>query len=84
VVGSRGPVIGILLAFFVGISPLLQAIGFLGDTRQLLPEVAINRIGNLSTPPGMHVGLGTAVAVVAGWIAASVAAGAWRTRTREI
>lgn len=84
VVGSRGPVIGILLAFFVGISPLLQAIGFLGDTRQLLPEVAINRIGNLSTPPGMHVGLGTAVAVVLGWIAASLAAGAWRTRTREI
>jgi hypothetical protein len=83
VVGSRGPVIGILLAFFVGISPLLQAIGFLGDTRQLLPEVAINRIGSLSTPPGMHVGLGTAVAVVLGWIAASLAAGAWRTRTRE-
>jgi hypothetical protein len=84
VVGSRGPVIGILLAFFVGISPLLEAIGFLGDSRQLIPEVAINRIGDVSAAPGMHVALGTAIAVVLGWIAFSLAAGAWRTKTREI
>jgi ABC-type transport system involved in multi-copper enzyme maturation permease subunit len=84
VVGSRGPVIGILLAFFLGISPLLEAISFLGGSRQLVPEVAINRIGDLSTPPGMHVALGTAIAVVLGWIAVSLAAGAWRTKTREI
>jgi hypothetical protein len=84
VVGSRGPVIGILLAFFLGISPLLQAIAFLGNTRQLVPEVAIDRIGDLSTPPGLHVALGTAIAVVLGWIAVSLAAGAWRTKTREI
>jgi ABC-type transport system involved in multi-copper enzyme maturation permease subunit len=84
VVGSRGPVIGILLAFFLGISPLLEAIPFLGNGRQLVPEVAINRIGDLSTPPGMHVALGTAIAVVLAWITISLAAGAWRTRTREI
>jgi hypothetical protein len=84
VVGSRGPVIGVLLAFFIGISPLLQAIGFLGDARQLLPEVAVNRIGDLGTNPGMHVTLGTAIAVVLGWIAIGLTAGAWRTRTREI
>jgi hypothetical protein len=84
VVGSRGPVIGILLAFFIGITPLLEAIGFLGDARQLLPAVAINRIGDLDGVPGMPVALGTAIAVVVGWIALSLAAGAWRTRTREI
>jgi hypothetical protein len=83
-VGSRGPVIGILLAFFLGITPLLQAIGFLGDARQLLPEVAIHRIGELDGVPGMHVALGSAIAVVVGWIAVSLVAGAWRTRTREI
>jgi hypothetical protein len=84
VVGSRGPVIGILLAFFIGITPLLEAIGFLGDARQLLPGVAINRIGDLDGVPGMPVALGSAIAVVVGWIAVSLAAGAWRTRTREI
>src|SRR3954462_10896185 len=31
VVGSRGPLIGILLAFFLAIEPLLAAVGFLGD-----------------------------------------------------
>jgi hypothetical protein len=84
VVGSRGPVIGILLAFFLGISPLLEAIAFLGDGRQLVPEVAIHRIGDLGTAPGMHIALGTAIAVVLGWITASLVAGAWRTKTREI
>jgi hypothetical protein len=28
--------------------------------------------------------LGTAIAVVAAWIAAALVAGAWRTKTREI
>jgi ABC-type transport system involved in multi-copper enzyme maturation permease subunit len=84
VVGSRGPVIGILLAFFLGITPLLEAIGFLGAGRQLVPDVAINRIGELSPPAGIHTTLGTAIAVVLGWIAVSLAAGAWRTKTREI
>jgi len=84
VVGSRGPVIGILLAFFLGITPLLEVIGLLGGTRQLIPEVALYRIGHLATPAGVHVGLGTAIAVVVAWIAVSLAAGAWRTKTREI
>jgi ABC-2 family transporter protein len=84
VVGSRGPVIGILLAFFLGSSKLLAALTFLGDMRQLVPDVALDRIGEQSTLPGMHVALGTAIAVVLGWIAVSLAAGAWRTKTREI
>jgi ABC-type transport system involved in multi-copper enzyme maturation permease subunit len=84
VVGSRGPVIGLLLAFFLAISPLLPGIAFLGDFRQLVPDVALNRIGDLGAPAGMHVALGTAIAVVLGWIGLSLAAGAWRTKTREI
>lgn len=84
VVGSRGPVIGILLAFFLGVSTLLPAVTFLGDIRQLVPKVALDRIGDVSTVPGMHVSLGSALAVVLAWIAASLAAGAWRTKTREI
>jgi ABC-type transport system involved in multi-copper enzyme maturation permease subunit len=84
VVGSRGPVIGILLAFFLGISPLLEVIALLGGSRQLIPDVAINRIADLSTPAGDHYALGASMAVVVGWIAVSLAAGAWRTKTREI
>jgi hypothetical protein len=84
-VGSRGPVIGIMLAFELAVVPILAQIGFLGSARELLPSVALNRIGDL--PPivaGLHVGLGSAIAVVAGWAAAGLAAGAWRTATREI
>jgi hypothetical protein len=84
-VGSRGPVIGIMLAFELAVLPLLQQVGFLGSARQLLPSVALNRIGDL--PPnvvGLHVALGAALAVTLGWAVAALAAGAWRTRTREI
>jgi hypothetical protein len=84
-VGSRGPVIGIMLALELAVLPLLQQVGFLGGARQLLPPVALNRIGDLPpTVAGLHVALGTAVAVILGWVVAALAAGAWRTRTREI
>jgi hypothetical protein len=84
-VGSRGPVIGIMLAFELAIVPILQQLGFLGEARSLLPSVALNRIGDLpSVVPGLHVALGTAIAVLIGWAAVALTAGAWRTRTREI
>jgi uncharacterized membrane protein len=82
-VASRGPVIGILLGFFLAIQPVLVQIGFLGSARQLVPSAALDRIGEL---PGASVatGLGTAVAVLVAWSAIAVGAGAWRTRSREI
>jgi hypothetical protein len=84
-VGSRGPVIGIMLAFELAVLPLLSQVSFLGGARQLLPAVALNRIGDLPpTVAGLHVALGSAVAVVLAWALASLAAGAWRTKTREI
>ena len=39
--GSRGMVIGIALAFQLGISPLLAQIGALGDARWAIPQVAV-------------------------------------------
>ena len=84
-VGSRGPVIGIMLAIELAIVPILQQLGFLGQARSILPSVALNRIGDLPpVVPGLHVALGTAIAVVIGWAAVALAAGAWRTHTREI
>jgi ABC-2 type transport system permease protein len=83
-VGSRGPVIGILLAFFLAMQPLLQQISFLGGAREGIPSVALRRIGDLAPVSDIHVALGSAIAVVVAWMAAALAAGAWRTRTREI
>lgn len=82
-VGSRGPVIAMLLAFELAISPLLSSIGFLGVVRQVIPSNALDRIANgphLSVP----MALGTAIVVLLAWAGAAFAAGAWRTRTQEI
>ena len=83
-VGSRGPVIGILLAFHLAIIPLLQQMTLLGSARQILPIPALNRIGDQAQAGELHVALLTAILAVIGWGALALAAGAWRTRTREI
>ena len=83
-VGSRGPVIAILLAVHLIFEPQLQGAGFLGDARQALPISAINRIGDQAKDLDYTLALGTSIAVVAAWILAALAAGAWRTTTREI
>jgi ABC-type transport system involved in multi-copper enzyme maturation permease subunit len=82
-VGSRGPVIGILLGFFLAIQPALVAIGFLGVVRDVVPSAALHRIGDLPEPP-VAMGIGTAIAALVLWSAVAVGAGAWRTRTSEL
>jgi hypothetical protein len=82
-VGSRGPVIGMLLGFFLAIQPLLESMSFLGSARSVAPSAALDAIGDIPRY-GMHVGAGMGAAVLAAWIAAAVGAGAWRTKTREI
>jgi hypothetical protein len=81
-VGSRGPVIAIMLAFNLALAPLLANMSFLGDVRQGLPTVALGEIAH--TPATVHTGLAVAIAILGAWIAAAFAAGAWRTKTREI
>jgi ABC-type transport system involved in multi-copper enzyme maturation permease subunit len=83
-VGSRGPVIGIMLAFYLAVQNLLLAMSFLAGARQIVPDVAIKRIGQLPPVSDVHVGLGAAILVVITWSALTLGAGAWRTRTREI
>jgi hypothetical protein len=82
-VGSRGPVIAILLGFELAISPLLSSIGFLGAVRQIIPSNALDRIANA---PHLDVpmALGTSIVVLLAWAGAAFAAGAWRTTTKEI
>jgi hypothetical protein len=81
--GSKAPVIATMLAFTLAIAPLLSGIGFLGDARQAIPTNALARIGD-APHQNLEMGLITAVVVVVGWAAAAFAAGAWRTRAREI
>jgi len=83
-VGSRGPVIGVLLAFFLAIQPLLSGIGLLGGAREFIPYLALERIGDMPQTGPVQVALGTAVLAVVMWAAVALGVGAWRTRTREI
>jgi ABC-type transport system involved in multi-copper enzyme maturation permease subunit len=82
-VGSRGPVIGILLGFFLAIQPVLVALGFLGGLRDLVPSAALHRIGDMPDPP-VAMGIGTAIAALVLWSLVAAGAGAWRTRTSEL
>jgi hypothetical protein len=77
-------VIGVLLAFFLAIEPLLSLVGFFGDARQGLPAVAIERIGHMPSPGNVAVALGTAIAVAIAWGVTTLGFGAWKTTTREI
>jgi hypothetical protein len=77
-------VIGIMLAFYLAVQPLLLAMGFLGGVRQLVPAAAIDRIGGFEPTAGLHVGLGAAILALVAWSAITLGLGAWRTKTREI
>jgi ABC-type transport system involved in multi-copper enzyme maturation permease subunit len=82
-IGSRGPVIAMLLAFELAIAPLLTKISLLGVVRQALPSNALDRITE-SHHLAIPMDLATAIVVVLAWAGAAFAAGAWRTRTQEI
>ena len=69
--------------FFLAIQPLLLSMSFLGSTRNVIPGAALDAVGDMPRY-GLDVSAGMGVAVLAAWVAASVGAGAWRTRTREI
>ena len=79
--GSRGMVIGIVLAFQLGLAPILAQVSAIGDARYAIPSVATARIGGSIAD---ELALGVAILVVLAWAAATLGAGLWRTRTQEI
>jgi hypothetical protein len=83
-VGSRGPVIGTMLAFLLALQPLILMISFLGQLRAVMPTVAISRVGDVALPHGITLGLAGAVVALVAWGAAPLGLGAWRTAAREI
>ena len=81
--GSKASVITVMLAFNLALAPLLSNLAWLGDARQAIPTNALYRLGD-GPVQGTEMGLLTAIVVVLAWAAAAFAAGAWRTRVREI
>ena len=81
--GSRGPVMGIALAFQLGVAPLLAQLDVLGNARWAIPSVAISR---LDSADGMLAALplAGAIAIILAWAAAGLGGGLWKTRTQEI
>jgi hypothetical protein len=84
VVGSRGPVIAVLLGFELAVLPILSAMKALGGARQLVPTEALERIAGTAPSSAVHMALVTAVLVLVAWVGAAFLAGVWRTRTQEI
>lgn len=82
-VRTRGPMMASVIAFGVVISQILLHISFLGDARALLPLAAFQRLAG-DTMSGLAISLPAAVAVLAGWALAALAAGGWWARRVEV
>jgi hypothetical protein len=81
--GSRGGAIAAVLALWLPISQVLDQAAVVGRLRALVPLDALAGVAGIrgyavSMPPGV------ALAVLAGWVVAAVAAGMWSTARREL
>jgi ABC-type transport system involved in multi-copper enzyme maturation permease subunit len=88
-IGSRTTTIAVLLAFRLVLTPLLLSISFLGVIRELVPGAAMQRLGpaafgeTIRQGPDVPMSVGAAIAVIVGWLVVALAAGGWRTATRD-
>jgi ABC-type transport system involved in multi-copper enzyme maturation permease subunit len=86
-IGSRAQTIGILLAFWLALTPLLLSIKFLGTSREAIPGAAFDRISPHalldSGRPQVGMSLAAAIVVLALWTGIALALGGWRTATRD-
>jgi len=86
-IGSRAATITVLLGWLLVVQPILSHIGSLGNAgrewlaRVALVSIAPIRIGGQEDRVPMSTGV--AVLVIAAWIVIPLAAGLWRTRTRD-
>lgn len=78
--GSRGTSIGVLLAWTLAAAPILLATGRADD---VLPNAALLRLQPDYDGRPITTSVATAIAVLAAWALVPLAAGAWRTRTRD-
>ena len=85
VVGSIGPSIGLLLGWQAILAPLLLGIDGLGHVRDLLPSAGVMAFAPdaLELQPVLSMSSAAAVVNVVLWSIVPLAAGAWRTNTRD-
>jgi ABC-type transport system involved in multi-copper enzyme maturation permease subunit len=87
VISSRGTSIAILLSWLLVAMPLLMQISALGGLRQGLVGAATDRLEPSAVLGGggapVTMSLGAAIVVIAAWAIVPLAAGAWRTQTRD-
>jgi hypothetical protein len=88
--GSRSTTVGILLAWQFAVTPLALAVSKLGDLREGLLTAGLDRLipagllsGARPDPVSAVMSAAVAAAVIAGWAVIPLAAGAWRTSTRD-
>jgi len=86
VFGSRGTTIGIVLGWQIVAAPVLLQIGALGSLREGLLGAATKRLEPATLFEGgttVPMSLSAAALVIAAWTVIPLAAGAWRTCTRD-
>jgi hypothetical protein len=86
VVGSRGTTIGIVLGWQIVAAPVLLEIGALGSLREGLLGAATERLEPAALFEGgttVPMSLLAAALVIVAWTVVPLAAGAWRTCTRD-
>jgi hypothetical protein len=83
--GSRGTTIGIVLGWQLIAMPLVLQIGALGSLREGLVGAATERLEPALLESGATVpmSLAATIAVIVAWTVVPLAAGAWRTCTRD-
>jgi len=88
--GSRSATVGIVLAWQVAVTPLALGAAKLGVLREGLLTAALDRVipagllpGARPDPVGPTMSLAVAAVVIAAWAIIPLAAGAWRTKTRD-
>ena len=88
--GSRAYTIGIVLAGRLVLTPVIASIRPFGVVRELTPGVAIDRLAPATLAPAVTrfdgavpMSLAATAAVLIGWIAVALVAGAWRDTTRD-
>jgi hypothetical protein len=86
-ISSRGTSIAILLSWLLVAMPLLMQISSLGFLREGLVGSATDRLEPSAVLGGggapVTMSLGAAIVVIVLWAAVPLAAGAWRTQTRD-